>query len=165
MYLFQTSNPTLHISHFSLVAPIFKESIVLQFMFCDFNHITLKWIAITNGQMFLSLWMLPASRSHCEWISWRLGVEQGCVDLMVLTVWQLNRSFSNQKKEKWPLLQPAKQHYRTKQQYWGNWFCQAYYMRKEVQQLYMEKCPSSCLSCRLLSIFCPKNIAVPVKKL
>ena len=35
-----------------------------------------------------------------------------CVDLMVFTVWKLNRSFTNQIKEKWHI----KQHYTTKQQ-------------------------------------------------
>ena len=50
-------------------------------------------------------------------------VEQGCVGLMVLTVWQLNRSFTHQIKEKSPTLQTTEQHYRTKQQYCGSRKC------------------------------------------
>ena len=45
------------------------------------------------------------------------GADQGCVDLMVFTVRQLNRTFTHQIKEKLP----AKQRYRTEQLQHGNW--------------------------------------------
>ena len=52
----------------------------------------------------------PQQRRDGIWVNGKArGADQECVDLMVFTVWQLNKSFTHQIKEKCP----TKQHYRT----------------------------------------------------